>query len=115
MKLKVGQGSDGQIDARDVWYVPMFGDGQTDSFAVGATTTPSNITLAEGHWYLYTANVDGWVAQGGASVTASKGAGSKFVQKGDNLLIDGSHGSKIATIADTATVGICSLMEATVY
>lgn len=115
MKLKVGQTSDGQIDARDVWYVPMFGDGQTDSFVIGAASTPCNITLAEGHWYIYSGNVDSWVKQGAAGVAASKAAGSLFVQKGQLLLIDGSHGVQIAAIEDAAAAGLASLMEVTIY
>lgn len=113
MKLRVGQTSDGQIDARDVWYVPMFGDGQSDSVAVGATT-PFTITLAEGHWYVYSANTDSWINQGAAGVTATKGAGSMFIAKGAVQLIDGAHGPKLACLQD-AVAGQASLMEVTVY
>jgi hypothetical protein len=99
-----------QID--DMWYVPAFNGGQLDEVAVGGASEPFSITLTAGTIYCYSANVDSWICQG-ASPTAAKSAGSMFVAKGVERLIDGGQGAKLAVLEDSSG-GNATLVEVTV-
>ena len=107
-----GDGSSaGAMQVNDLWFVPMFA-GQTDFTAVAGTSATFGATLLSGSVYVFAASTDCWIAQG-ASPTAAKAAGSMFVAKGQQVLLDGSQGPKLAVVQDAAA-GAASLVEVTV-
>lgn len=102
-----------QID--EMWYAPLFVGGALLGGTVATTTAVVVTTLAPGHVYLFTSNQDAWITQGTTTSppTAVKGAGSCFVAKGQQILLDGSQGAQLAAIADSSA-GLCSVVEVTV-
>lgn len=65
--------------------------------AVGAASAEFDLELEPGAFYVYTATVDTWIAQG-AEPTASAGAGSMFVPAGVQVTIAGACGAALAAI-----------------
>jgi hypothetical protein len=99
----------------DVWFAPVVsGAGFNSDFVAFTTTTQFagvGATMAAGQLFCFTATVDCWIAQG-ANPTATKGAGSMFVQKGVQVVIDGSQGAKLAVLQDVGG-GNASLVQIT--
>lgn len=91
-----------QIDLQG-WVVPIAG--ASDFVAVGAASAAFSgigAAMTAGKLYIFTATTDCWLKQGPATPVASKGAGSMFVQKGIQVLIDGAQGPVLAMIQDVA-------------
>lgn len=65
--------------------------------AVGIASAQFSLVLADGSYYVYTATVGTWIAQG-ANPTASAAAGSMFVPANTLLTIAGLVGAKLAVI-----------------
>ena len=105
----------------EVWVVPcgagsVAGTTGYNSDVVAFTTSTLfagiGSTMTTGQIFMFQATADCWIAQGTGAVTASKGVGSFFVQKGIQIFIDGAQGSKLAVLQDTAG-GNASLVQVT--
>ena len=79
---------------------------------VDATSRTFGFTLVRNQMYLFSANVDSWIAIG-ATPTASAGNGSFFVPKGQIITITGLTGD-VATVQDVSA-GKASLCKAWTY
>ena len=89
----------------DVWYVPLGNGTQFTSDFIAFTTTTQfagiGAAMTKGQLFVFTSTADCWISQG-SNPTATKGAGSMFVQKGIQVLIDGANGAKLAILQDSA-------------
>jgi hypothetical protein len=103
----------------EVWVAPCGAGGvagatgyNSDFVAYTTTTLFPGIgsTMAAGQLFMFQATTDCWIAQGTGAVVATKGAGSFFVQKGIQILIDGAQGAKLAVLQDAAG-GNASLVQ----
>lgn len=104
LTIKKAGAAQGATDS-EVWFVPA-GSGTAFTSDVVAFTTTTVFTgigaaMTAGKLYVFTSTADCWISQGSAP-TATKGAGSMFVQKGIQVLIDGAQGAKIAVLQDSA-------------
>jgi hypothetical protein len=107
-------GLQGAIETQ-VWFAPAGTGTQFSSDFVAFTTTVQftgvGAAMANGQLFVFQATADCWICQG-SNPTATKGAGSMFVQKGVQVLIDGNQGAKLAVLQDS-TGGNASLVAIT--
>lgn len=101
------------------WYVPVTtgGTGFNGDFVAFAAATPFagvGAAMTAGHLYVFTATADCWIRQSanGTTNAAVKGPSSMFVQKGIQVLLDGSQGAQLSILQDAAG-GNASLVEVT--
>jgi hypothetical protein len=95
----------------DVWYVGSAtgGTAYVSDFLAFTTTaqfTGIGATMAAGKLFVFAATADCWISQG-SNPTATKGAGSRFVKAGVEVVVDGAQGAKLAVLQD-ATGGNAS-------
>jgi hypothetical protein len=72
--------------------------GTSDRQAVATAEVDFDTSMADGEIYVFTCDVDCYVKQGEAPVTATAGDGSMFVKAGMPLVIDGREGAKLSVI-----------------
>jgi len=86
------------------FLIPRTNDagGVMDFFAaVGAAAANIAVnSLRPGCLYVFSSSTDCWISQGNA--TAAKAAGSMFVAKGVEVVIDGTNGPFLSTLQDAA-------------
>jgi hypothetical protein len=108
--------SNGGWTDSEIWCVPVVsGLGYNSDFvAYSGDTAFTGIgsAMVAGKLYMYQATTDTWICQSNAGTAAAKAVGSMFVQKGIQILIDGSQGSKLHVLQDVTT-GNASLVEVT--
>ncbi len=87
-----------------------------DALAVGAASGQFTaiVAMAAGEFYRYICTVPSWVKQA-SNPTASAAAGSIYVGAGQELLINGAAGAKLAAIRDGGSSGTASLARLQIF
>lgn len=85
--------------------------GSSDLKVVAGTETDFDTAMAVTDLFVFTCDIDAYIAQGAAPVAASAADGSMFVPAGMPVVIDGAQGAKLSVIRKGAADGVATLQK----